>query len=442
MFIALLLYLLLVLIRPQDYPALADYATVPLQPVVLLIAAGFWLFAPDKRFEAPQYLLLGGFFMAMLLSHVFNGWVGGAIEQAGKFAPIVLAFVVFANGLDRRSRILRVMAVFASCGAVLAVHGIEQATTGRSWTGIDLSQGTRIQYVGIFNDPNDLGMLFVACVPMAAYLGSRGGLLGLRRLFWTLALGVLVYGVYLTDSRGALLALLAVLGVFVWQRRGLMTAGALGAMAVGVLLALPSRFSEIDPEEESAQGRVESWFEGLQMFREHPLFGVGPDQYTDYNPLTAHNSFVLVLAETGIVGFTIWLAFVIYGFRMMWAGSRPLGELTWESEAAPAADGDAELALAELDAIEADMAEGRAISMTLLLSLVGFFTASFFLSRSYVIVLYLLSALVVAQYTEQRRGDPALPAFALGDDLLLWPVVGVCSAIGLYIVVKILLAVQ
>jgi O-antigen ligase len=285
-------------------------------------------------------------------------------------------------------------------------------------------------------------MLFVACVPMAAYLGSRGGLMGLRRLFWTIALGVLVSGVYLTDSRGALLALLAVMGVFIWQRRGLMTAGALGAMAVGVLLALPSRFSEIDPEEESAQGRVESWFEGLQMFREHPLFGVGPDQYTDYNPLTAHNSFVLVLAETGIIGFTIWLAFVIYGFRMMWQGSRPLGELTWESDAAPAADGDAESALAELDAIQADMAERRPISMALLLSLVGFFTASFFLSRSYVIVLYLLSALVVAQYTDQRRGDPGLPVFVLGDDLLLWPVVGLCSAIGLYIVVKIRLVMQ
>lgn len=442
MFVALLLYLLLVLIRPQDYPALADYAALPLQPVVLLIAAGFWMFSPNKRFEAPQYVLLACFFMVMLASHVFNGWVGGAIEQFGKFAPIVLAYVVFANGLDRRSRILKVMAMFAFCGAVLAVHGIEQATTGQGWTGIALSQGTRIQYVGIFNDPNDLGMLFVACVPMAAYLGSRGGLMGLRRLFWTVVLGVLVYGVYLTDSRGALLALLAVMGVFIWQRRGLMTAGALGAMAVGVLLALPSRFSEIDPEEESAQGRVESWFEGLQMFRVHPLFGVGPDQYTDYNPLTAHNSFVLVLAETGIIGFTIWMAFVIYGFRMMWAGSRPLGELTWESDALPTADGDAESALAELDAIEADMAEGRAISMTLLLSLVGFFSASFFLSRSYVIVLYLLSALVVAQYTDQRRGDPALPAFALGDDLLLWPVVGVCSTIGLYIVVKILLVMQ
>jgi O-antigen ligase len=178
------------------------------------------------------------------------------------------------------------------------------------------------------------------------------------------------------------------------------------------------------------------------MFQSHPLFGVGPDMYSDYHHLTAHNSFVLILAETGIVGFTLWLAFVLYCFRMMWVGSRPPGELAWQSEAAPESDGDAETALAELDAIEARIVEGRAMAMTLLLSLVGFFTCAFFLSRSYVIVLYLLAALVVAHYVDMRRDDPALPGFAFADDLLLWPIVGVAGAVGLYVMVKVLLVMQ
>ena len=444
MFVAMILYLLLVLIRPQDYPALVESGGVglPLQPLMLIVAAGFWMLSPRKRFDAPQYPVLLLFFVVLMVSHVFNGWIGGALEQFEKFAPVLLAFVVFANGLDRRSRILTVMAVFALSAAVLAIHGIEQQQTGVGWTGVGLSQGTRIQYVGIFNDPNDLGMLFVACVPMAVYLGSRGGWMGLRRLFWMAVAGTLIYGVYLTDSRGSLLALLAVMGVYIWQRRGVFVAGLLGSMAVGMLLALPSRFNEIDVEEASAQGRVDSWYEGLQMFIGHPIFGVGPDMYSEYHPLTAHNSYVLVLAETGIVGFTLWLAFVLYCFRMMWVGSRPLGELAWESTRAPAADGDAEHALAELDALEAGIAEGRAIAMTLLLSLIGFFACAFFLSRSYVIVLYLLAALVVAHYADMRREDPALPRFALTHDLLLWPIVGVGGAIGLYAMVKVLLVMQ
>lgn len=447
MFIAMMLYLLLVLIRPQDYPALVDSVGIPLQPIMLISAAGFWMLSPRKNFDAPQYQILLMFFVVMLVSHVFNGWIGGAVEQIGKFAPVVLAFVVFANGLDRRSRVLTIMAVFALCGAVLAVHGIDQQKNGIGWTGIELSQGTRIQYVGIFNDPNDLGLLFVACVPMAAYLSSRGGLLGLRRLFWLMITGILVYGVYLTDSRGALLALLAVMGVFVWQRKGLFVAGALGGMAVAILLALPSRFSEIDAEEESAQGRVESWYEGLQMFQGHPLFGVGPDQYTDYNPLTAHNSFVLVLAETGIIGYTLWLAFVIYCFRMMWVGSRPPHAPMWNDVDAELLDDDVEASPDGFETIEEDvseghLAEGRAIAMTLLLSLIGFFTSAFFLSRSYVIILYLLAALVVAHYTEMCRDDPGLPRFSFSKDALLWPVVGLGSAIFLYVTVKVLLVMQ
>ena len=442
MFVAMILYLLLVLIRPQDYPAMVDSAGLPLQPIMLIIAALFWLLSPRKNFDAPQYALLLVFFLVQLISHVFNGWLGGALEQIGIFAPVVLAFAVFANGLDRRERILRTMAVFAACAAVLAIHGIGQQSTGTGWTGVGLSQGTRIQYVGIFNDPNDLGMLFVICIPMAAYLSSRGGLMGLRRLFWLAVTGVLVYGVYLTDSRGSLLALLAIMGVYIWQRRGVFVAGVLGSMAVAVLLALPSRFSEIDAEEASAHGRIESWYEGLQMFRGHPIFGVGPNMYTEYNPLTAHNSFVLILAETGIIGFTLWLAFIIYCFRMMWVGSRPLGELAWESSATPEGDGDAEASLAELDALEAGIAEGRAIALTLLLSLIGFCVSAFFLSRSYVIILYLLAALVVAQYTDMRQDDPDLPRFSFADDALLWPVIGVGAAIGLYITVKVLLVVQ
>lgn len=450
MFPAMLFYLLLVLIRPQDYPELVDSFALPLQPIALLVAAGFWMLSPRKHFDAPQYPVLLMFFVVLMVSHVFNGYFGGAVVQLNKFVPVLLAFVVFANGLDSRERILKIMAVFSLCAAILAIHGIEQVKLGTGWTGIGLSQGTRIQYVGIFNDPNDLGMLFVACVPMAVYLSSRGGLMGLRRLFWWIVTGVLVYGIYLTDSRGSLLGLLVVLGLYVWQTRGVFIAGVLGTMAVGVLLALPSRFNEIDVEEASAQGRVDSWYEGVQMFIGHPIFGVGPDMYSDYHHLTAHNSFVLVMAETGIVGYTLWLAFILYAFRMMWAASRGMGRpvardedaLEVEIEAAAAAGADVDALLAAEDARDASIAEGRGIAMALLLSLAGFFTCAFFLSRSYVVILYLLAAVVVAHYVDMRRDDPSLPHFTLSKDFLLLPVIGVIATIGLMVVVKVLLVIQ
>ena len=61
---------------------------------------------------------------------------------------------------------------------------------------------------------------------------ARGGFL--RRLWWLAAAALLLYGVYLTNSRGAMLAVLVVGGIFVWQRRGMFTAGVLGGGPVRV----------------------------------------------------------------------------------------------------------------------------------------------------------------------------------------------------------------
>ena len=438
MFLAMIVYLLLVLIRPQDYPALVENAQIPFQPIMLVVAALFWMFSERKRFDAPQYLLLLVFLVVLMLSNIAAGWYGGALDQFNKFAPTVLAFVLLANTMDSPRRVGAVMKVFALCAAVLALHGIEQSQAGIGWTGVGLSQGTRIQYVGIFNDPNDLGLLFVMSLPMALYLSGRGGLFGLARLFWLAISGVLLYGIYLTDSRGTLLALLVILAVYVWWRRGLFTAMVLGAIALVGMMALPSRMQDLDVSEASAAGRVDSWYEGLQMFREHPLLGVGADMYTDINPLTAHNSFVLVLAETGIIGFTIWLAFVIYCFRMMHSAIR---EPAWSTDDrlgdGQGADmSDDEAVSAHLEVLRHD----RDVALTLLLSLYGFFTAAFFLSRSYLVILYLLAALVVAHYTGMRRRNPELAAFGLQYDLLRWPLLSVASVVGLYVLVKVLLA--
>ena len=421
MYFFILVYIVLVLIRPQDYPQWADLG-IPVQPLALVAAFLCWLPARDKDLSAPQNLLLPLFLVAQMVSHIVNGWFGGAIEELATFGPAVVAFFVLSHVAAVRERLLTIMAVFAVCGVVLAVHGIEQVELGVGWTGIGLSQETRIQYVGIFNDPNDLGMLFLIVVPMALYLSGRGGLMGLRRLFWWAAAATLLYAVYLTASRGAVIGLLAVAAVWVWRRRGMVWAGIVGALALGVLLALPSRISEIDAGESSAAGRVDAWYSGLEMFVSHPVFGLGPGLFADNNAnLTAHNSFILVIAEMGIVGYTLWLAFISYGILMTLAVLRhrlepmeALREREWKGE--------------------------RALALTLLLAQVGYVSTAFFLSRSYVILLYLLAALVVGWYTGARRRWPELPVFALSRDLVRWPAYAVASIIGFYLLVKVLLA--
>lgn len=418
MFVFILCYIVLVLIRPQDYqPGLVG---TPLLQVSLMLAFAFWLLGRRKDFSAPQYPLLVGFLGAMMMSMVTNGWTGGALYQLTAFGPIVLAFAVLAGALNSEQRIRRTLETFVLCAVALAVHGIQQANTGTGWTGMGMSSDGRIQYVGIFNDPNDLGLLFVMAVPMALHL-SKGGLL--RRLLGLAATGALLYGIVLTNSRGSLLALVVIAGTWLWLKRGLVTAIALGVPGLLGLMLLPSRLQDLDAGESSAAGRVDAWYEGFQMFFSHPLFGVGAGNFTEYNYLTAHNSFVLVLAETGFVGFTLWLAFVVYCFRMMYSMVRyvPAQDATGSAPA---------------------WRDERALATTLLLSLTGFFSAAFFLSRSYVILLYLLAAVVVGFHAWARERHPALPAFPLAREWLRCLVMSAVGVVALFIVVRILLVTQ
>lgn len=486
MFPIMMLYLALILLRPQDYPTLEAVQWLPLQPALLLTATGLWAVSGNKSFEAPQYPLLLAFLAMTVASVMLNGWWGGAWAQFTLFAPTVLAFVVMAHAIDSHARLSFAMVVIVLCSAVLAVHGIDQAAAGIGWTGVGLSQGTRIQYVGIFNDPNDLGMLFVTALPMALYLAGRGGWLGMARLFWWAIAGTLLYGIVLTDSRGTMLALVAMVGVYVWLRRGPWTALALCAAGLAVMKALPSRMQELDVSEASALGRVDSWYQGLEFFRSSPLWGIGTNLYTDVFNLTAHNSYVLVLAENGVIGFTLWLAVIVYSFRMLLAVLRPSpaaeDEMEQEEEdldtlhaqwgagavaaaglAMPAglradaqamqaagvgtvddgAHGD-DVGAADVDAepSEAQLAEAREerrLAMTLMMAMTGFFTAAFFLSRSYVITLYLLVAIIVAWYRITSARHPSLPRFRFSSDLLYWPFAVLGVVIGLHILVKLLL---
>ena len=420
MFLFIILYLVLVLIRPQEYPALVD-AHLPLLPAALIASLACWLVGRGKTFAAPQYLLLLAFLATTMVSEATNGWFGGVLAQLTGFGPVVAAFVLLANAITSTRRVIVVMATFVVCSSVLAIHGIEQAHTGIGWTGVPLIQDGRIQYVGIFNDPNDLGLLFVLTLPMAVYLSSRGGWFGLNRLFW-LALGALLLcGIYLTASRGAMLAVALIVGVYLWRSRGMVIAFLVGSAGLAGMMMISARLQDLSPDEASANGRVDAWYEGFQMFITHPLFGVGAGNFTEYNSLTAHNSLVLVLAETGFIGFTLWLGFIGYCFWMTLTVLRHRPELpdthaaaTWDNE--------------------------RAIATTLLLSLTGCLGAAFFLSRSYMIVLYLLAALVVAAYANARRQFPSLPEFRLGRDFLRIATYAAMSAVILYVVVKLLLA--
>jgi O-antigen ligase len=191
---------------------------------------------------------------------------------------------------------------------------------------------------GLYGSPNNLGLYLGRIVPIAVALMFFGGA-HRRRWGYLLAAGPIVLALYLTHSRGAWLlgvpAALIFMGLL-RGRRALLAAA--GAAVVAVVALLPfagaERISSLfDLKGGTAFHRLKLWEATLNMIRDHPLFGVGLDnflyQYPRYmlreawqEPDLSHPHNILLdwWTRLGVlgVGALIWLEVTFYqrGLRL------------------------------------------------------------------------------------------------------------------------------
>ncbi|WP_456412438.1 O-antigen ligase family protein [Thiolapillus sp.] len=442
-FFFLVLYVAVVFIRPQEYiPAILDW---PIIPALLLITFLLWLGAGNIELKAAPFYLLSALFLYAPLTVVLAGeGFSNALDAVSQLAPLYLTFLLIAATALSRKRI-RIMMWLMVGGAVLfSLHGIQQEFTGVGWTG-EVPIAGRIRYIGIFNDPNDVGLSLVTALPMAMYLMHNSNS-KIIKLLLLLGVGSILWGISLTDSRGTTLALGAILGVYSWRRYGVFKTLIISMIAVPVLFALSSRLDTISPGEASALGRVEAWYEGMLMLRENPVFGVGFGLFSDHHVRTAHNSYVLVLAEQGIPGYFLWFSYVGICLMLMFRLQKQekITKSPWEVVAENSLDSNenhfflVEKPRPRKETIVAK--EDQAIARALFLSFVGFATASFFLSRSYSMQLFLLCGMAVAHYQGTRLRNPKLPEYRFTDHFWFWIIICGISIITLYLVVTVLLS--
>ncbi|MEP7311044.1 MAG: O-antigen ligase family protein [Pseudomonadota bacterium] len=444
LFLATVVYTVLLIIRPQEFvPGLAQ---VPLLQIVLLIAFGLWLLCSDKGVDLPQFKILPLLLVFIWLSlGIGGGWWGGIVSALEKMLPPMLLLVIVSGAVRSLSALKIYSIVLIACAATLVYHGHLQVTTGIGWTGQPMIEG-RITYTGIFNDPNDMGLLFVLAIGVSIlHIHTQQGRF-VRLLAWAM-LGWLLYGVYLTDSRGTLLATLTVLGLEIWARFGKGVVITLGAIAVPVLVAY-TRLAELDASEESAEGRIDAWYEGVQLLVQYPLFGVGWQMFSDHNFLTAHNSIVLAMAELGVLGYTIWLSLVFLSGWMIWRLAYPAGPSPQPSPQ-PSPHQRALVRQKPLTVQPSppestvlpgfDAAAERLAARSLLFAACGFAVGAFFLSQSYKPMLFLYCGLIAGRYLGMREAGLRPSVYALGANLPRLAGSALASIVGMWILVRILL---
>jgi len=442
-FFYLLAYLAILYIRPHEYvPALMN---TPILSLLLGTAFLIWVVRQAKNLEAPQFWLMPVLTLMLMLSVMFSGWLGGGIKVFTDFAPVVMLFYMVATSVDSLQRLRQIFLVLGVSATVISWHGIDQIARGIGWTGAELSQGTRITYLGFLNDPNDLSMALVMVLPMLLYL-ARGQKL-LPRVAWLVAAGAVVYAIYLTNSRGAILAVGAMLGLYGVLRYGVLRSViVLPLLMLPILLLGPSRMSEMSADEDSAEGRIEAWYEGVQLLIMRPLFGVGKGQFADHHGLTAHNSFVLAFAELGLIGYFFWLSVIVISWlmvqRLVLAGadgpSAPAPTtLTPPTVPAPLRDPDKKPPKPPPTHWDELQVAGR----TLWYGYIGGLVSAFFLSRSYVVILYLHIALIVAVFQMARKERPdSFPPIPFGPMAGRMAALSLGSVVGLWFMTRVLLA--
>jgi O-antigen ligase len=314
---------------------------------------------------------MAGFFLTILMSHIAHTYFWGMKDSAIKFFPTFLLFFVILNALNTERRLKISMGLIVFMMLLLVFQGMYQVEHGYGWAGqLITSQNdetagiiNRINWVGIFNDPNDLALTFVIGIGfLLPFIFSNVNFI--LRVISTVIVGYLGYGIFLTNSRGGQIALMAALFYFfIRKTKKFVLGGILGGGAVALMMIFgPSRMSMLSSSEDSAATRLDLWYGGLQLFKSNPVFGRGWGMFMEDLPQTAHNSYVLAVAELGFVGLFLWVALIYISIKGL-------------------------LIVQNNNKVLANYALG------IQSALVGFSAAAFFLSRTYVILPYMLFAM-------------------------------------------------
>jgi O-antigen ligase len=198
------------------------------------------------------------------------------------------------------------------------------------------------RYTAAGTSPDDLGAILALGIPMAWYLAdskSNPKISYLLKLVNYAYIPSALLGIALSATRLALIAAIPgiVFGLASLTHVRLSTRIAIFLfLIVAAYVLLPlipqesfQRLGTTGTEISSGDlnGRLELWRQGLAAFEEHPLLGVGSNMYRSVNTehKVAHNSFISVLVELGLVGF------VLFGIVLAMAIRQIFGLSTWDT---------------------------------------------------------------------------------------------------------------
>lgn len=325
----LCIYIFFEYVHPQViYPSLD---IIPWAKLTLLLAVATTFF--DKSINLTgniQNKLLVMLFFVVLLSSTFSFRPATSFSNIDLVFNWVILYFLITLLANTEKRFFILVLLFLLVSFKMSQHGFRSfASRGFSFASWGVTGSP-----GWFQNSGEFGIQMTIFVPLSiAFILALKQYWGrLKRLFFYLMPFTGIVSIAASSSRGAQLAIIVVGIWFALKSR-------MGVRAlVGILLIGWALYSVLPPEQlerfhtmgedQTSVARLEYWRFGLEIVRNHPLFGIGYRNWLQYcwfeDPFAnipdvqcreSHNVYVESASELGIPGFLLFVSMLILIFR-------------------------------------------------------------------------------------------------------------------------------
>jgi O-antigen ligase len=322
------LIMLLVFIRPHEVMPEIFGAL----PLVKIAAVGTILFYVVSRYNAGEKLIVWSLELKMMLIMGVMGMLltpiaaspGDSIDVLkDTFITLLLLFVLMTSLIDTRYRLRSFLFAMVISGFLYAVSAMKTfLTRGNDEVERIKGWGTQLQ------NPNDLACVLDLLLPFAVFFVFTGK--GKVRLLALMTVIATVFSVMFTFSRSGFLGLLLALFVIVWKvgrRYRLRIVIGTAVLSAVLVVAMPGAyrtrlmtiFNPQTDQTNSAQERqlLMRLAADLAVRRSIIGLGIGNFHIYSFHEKVAHNSFLEITAELGVIGLIAYLVFILGPFLVL-----------------------------------------------------------------------------------------------------------------------------
>ncbi len=275
--------------------------------------------------EVIGVLALGA---VLVLTIPFSFWPGGSLKLFSDiYVKIILIFALMVSTITSPRRVRQMTWIMIIASGYLSCRAVFDYVRG-----VNLVEGDRVRGAvgGMFENPNDLALNLVTFLAPTLFIIFQDRKPS-RRLFAAAIAGAMLAAIVCTKSRSGFLGLIAMGAVVLYYVAKAKPAIVIAALVAG-LMALPAmpesfwnRMDSIMNADEDASGsraaRIRLIEQGVEVFLENPITGIGAGQFQNYNaPGTVekwrvtHNVWLQVAAELGIFGIAAFAFLVVRGY--------------------------------------------------------------------------------------------------------------------------------